>query len=223
MKRLIFPLILGAGGIAILLWLGFWQLARMEWKESVLAEIDARISAAPVPIPENPDPVADKYLPVTVTGTLLFDRLFVLTSVKDEGPGDRVIERFQTEDGRQIMIDRGFVRDFEIEPILTHSGTIIGNLHWPDETDGWTPEPEGELWFARDVAAMAEVLGTEPVLVIARETSYEDTAIRPLPIDTSGIPNDHLNYAITWFLLAVVWAAMTGLLIWRAMTAKKDS
>ena len=30
-----------------------------------------------------------------------------------------------------------------------------------------------------------------------------------------NIPNDHLEYAITWFGLAAVWAVMTGYLLWR--------
>jgi surfeit locus 1 family protein len=40
-------------------------------------------------------------------------------------------------------------------------------------------------------------------------------AIEPMPVDTSGIPNDHMNYAITWFSLAAVWLGMTAYLLWR--------
>jgi surfeit locus 1 family protein len=32
---------------------------------------------------------------------------------------------------------------------------------------------------------------------------------------TVNIPNDHLQYAITWFALAVAWALMTGYQLWR--------
>ena len=39
MRKLLFPLIIGIGGIAVLLWLGFWQLDRLEWKEGVLAAL----------------------------------------------------------------------------------------------------------------------------------------------------------------------------------------
>ena len=52
-------------------------------------------------------------------------------------------------------------------------------------------------------------------MIIARELSVSDAPVTPLPVDTSGIPNDHLNYAITWFSLAVVWLGMTGFLLWR--------
>jgi surfeit locus 1 family protein len=41
-----------------------------------------------------------------------------------------------------------------------------------------------------------------------------------VPVDTSGIPNDHWGYAIQWFLLAATWAGMTVFLLWRIRTRK---
>jgi surfeit locus 1 family protein len=51
-------------------------------------------------------------------------------------------------------------------------------------------------------------------LIIVARTDTGD-GIEPIPVDTSSIPNDHWGYAITWFSLALVWAMMTGALIWR--------
>ncbi|MBE0554514.1 MAG: SURF1 family protein, partial [Rhodobacteraceae bacterium] len=89
------------------------------------------------------------------------------------------------------------------------------NLHWPQDADSFTPPPDPRtgLWFARDVAAMAAKLGTEPVLIVARGPTGD--GITPMPVDSSAIPNDHWGYAITWFSLAAVWAVMTGYLLWR--------
>lgn len=219
MQRFVFPLILGLGGIAILVSLGVWQLQRLEWKEAILAEIDSRISAEPVAIPADPDPDADRYMPVLLDGTLTGARLFVLTSIKDTGPGFRVIEAVETAEGR-VLLDRGFVRQGEEGGLTEGPIAIRGNLHWPEEVDNWTPEPDGQLWFARDVTPMAETLDAAPFLVVAAEVRPEDEGVlTPQPIDSRGISNDHLNYAITWFLLAIVWAAMTGYLLWRARKA----
>jgi surfeit locus 1 family protein len=63
------------------------------------------------------------------------------------------------------------------------------------------------------VPAMAAKLGTEPLLIVARAPTGD--AITPMPVDSSTIPNDHWGYAITWFLMAVVWAVMTGYLLLR--------
>lgn len=217
MRRLIFPILLGVLGCAVLIALGMWQVQRLHWKQAILSDIDARITAAPVALPASPDPQADRYLPVTVDGTYLGGEARVLTGLKGVGAGYRVIAPFETAEGRRILIDRGFVREADRDtPRPTGPARITGNLHWPDETDGFTPDPDvaAGLWFARDVARMAAHFGTDPVLVVLRESDGAP-GVSPMPVTTSGIPNDHLGYAVTWFGLAVVWAGMTLLLIRR--------
>ena len=67
---------------------------------------------------------------------------------------------------------------------------------------------------------MAETLNTEPVMVIARDMAQPDPRTTLLPVDTAGIKNDHLSYAVTWFGLAIVWAIMTLFLIFRTLRSK---
>lgn len=225
MSRIFLPLVTGLIGTAILVGLGTWQMQRLEWKRGVLTEIDARIGGDPAPLPAIGDPETDRYQPVRLVGTVEPDELYVLVSRKQVGAGYRVISPFVTEDGRRILLDRGFIpvnaRDTD-----RNGGekTIIGNLHWPDDRTSATPENDvtGNTWFARDIAPMADVLNTEPLLVIARNTSPADPRVTPLPVDTSGIPNDHLQYAITWFSLAVVWLIGTIALVWRLRQTKED-
>lgn len=215
--RLLLPLIFGILGTAILVGLGVWQMQRLDWKEAILADIDARITAAPVALPAQPDPQADRYLPVTVTGQLQDPAIRVLVSQKQVGAGYRIIRPLDV-DGRRIMVDLGFLPIQSPTPAAgPEQVTVQGNLHWPDEVDSYTPEPDpkADMWFARDLPRMADHLGTEPVLVVARATSLPDSPLSPLPVDTSGIPNDHLGYAVTWFGLAIVWVVMTGFFLWR--------
>jgi surfeit locus 1 family protein len=222
MRRYLFPLIAGLGGAAVLVALGLWQLQRLEWKEGVLAGIEARIGAAPVAVPPAPDPRADRYLPVRVTGTTGARELHVLVSDKTLGAGFRIVTAFDTDSGRRLLLDRGFVPDEAKEAERRPQAlTVTGNLHWPDERDRFTPEDDvaGNWWFARDVARMAEALGTEPVLIVARTTAPPQRAIRPMPVGTAGIPNNHLGYAVQWFGLAAVWLGMTALFI-RRKTAR---
>ncbi|MEM8959601.1 MAG: SURF1 family cytochrome oxidase biogenesis protein [Pseudomonadota bacterium] len=77
-----------------------------------------------------------------------------------------------------------------------------------------------DAYNARDVEAMSLELATEPVLLVVRQTSEPDAIVTPLPLDTSAIPNDHLQYAVTWFGLALVWVAMTGHWISRILRDK---
>lgn len=215
MRRYIPPLLFGIGGVAVLLALGVWQMQRLEWKRGILAEIEARVAAAPVALPSAPDAEAHRYLPVRAIGTTGADELHVLVSIRGVGPGYRIVTPFATE-GRVILLDRGFVRETEKDILRPPKAmTVTGNLHWPEEIDRFTPKPDlgRNIWFARDVSAMAGILETEPVLLIARTVSETGPPVMPLPVDTSGIPNDHLEYAITWFSLAAVWAGMTLFLL----------
>lgn len=220
MKRYLFALVLGAGGVAVLVSLGLWQVRRLAWKEGVIAAIEARIAAAPVPLSAiaAPDPAADLFRPVTVSGRTTGEELLVLTGRKGQGAGYEVIAAFETGPGRRILLDRGFIpetaRDTPRPPVAL---TVTGNLHWPDEADRFTPAPDraAGLWFARDVPAMAAALETAPVMVVARQVEGDRQGIEPVPVDPSLIPNDHREYAITWFSLAAVWAGMTAFLLWR--------
>lgn len=217
-RRYIFPILLGLIGAGILVGLGDWQVHRLHWKQAMLADISARIAAAPLPLPATPDPVRDQYLAVTVRGSVEPQELHVLTSDSDVGPGSRVISPFVTAEGRRVMVDRGFVSEARATaPRAGFATMLVGNLQWPNETDSFTPPPDlkGNVWFARDVVKMAAALKTEPVLIVVRSASGESPAITPIPVDTSGIRNEHLNYAITWFSLAFCWLGMTGLLLWR--------
>jgi surfeit locus 1 family protein len=76
------------------------------------------------------------------------------------------------------------------------------------------------LWFSRDIAPIAAHLGAEPVLIVARADLPGPAGLITQPIDSHGLKNDHLGYAITWFLLAAVWAGMTAFLMWRIRQAK---
>jgi len=217
-RRMIIPFLFGIAGAAVLISLGIWQVQRLEWKQTILSQIEARISDSPVTLPATPDPANDKYLPVTIVGRILPDGMRVLTSIKQVGPGHRLINLFETQDGRRVLLDRGFLALAAIAGSLPVGPvTVIGNLHWPQETDSFTPDPDiaKGIWFARDVDKMSATLNAEPVLVIAREITPNDASVWPQPVTIQGIPNDHLQYAITWFLLAIVWLGMTALLLWR--------
>lgn len=217
MLRYLFPLFLGLGGAAVLGALGLWQVQRLDWKETLLADLENRLRGVPVALPAAPDPEADRYLPVIATGTTGAEELHVLVSTKDRGAGFRIITAFDLG-GRQVLLDRGFVpdaaRNLPRPPVTL---TVTGNLHWPDDRDSYTPQndPDTNYWFARDLGPMAAHLGTEPLLIVARDIAGPDQGIMALPLDTAGIANNHLGYAVQWFGLAIVWLGMTAFLIRR--------
>ena len=215
MRRYLVPVIFGFGGFAVLVGLCLWQVQRLEWKRGLIAEFEARKDAVAVALPEAPEMPGDQYLAVRAEGVFGDPVAHVLTSDKFDGPGFRVVQVFVT-DGRRVLVDRGYIGeteknlDWAVGPL-----TVEGNLVWPNETDSFTPapNPERNIWFARDVELMAEALGAEPVMISARAPTG-DPSPRALPLG-HGLPNNHLQYAITWASLAAVWLAMTTYLLVR--------
>jgi surfeit locus 1 family protein len=215
MTRTLPVLVFGVAGVLVLVALGVWQVQRLAWKTALLAAIDARLAAAPVAVPPHPDPAADQYRRVRATGVIEAGEIHVYTSAPGRGVGYRVIAPLRLQDGRHILLDRGFVPIGDKDAVRRLGPAAVeGSLFWPPE-DRSAPAPDraNNVWLARDVGPMAEALGTGPVLLVAART---DDPAGPLPLPVAAnIPNDHLGYAITWFGLAAVWAGMTGYGLWR--------
>ncbi len=141
----------------------------------------------------------------------------MLTSARPGGPGYKVIAPLETDEGRRVLVDRGYIPEADADkPLDLGPVTVTGTLLWPDEADSFTPDPnlERNIWFAREPERMAEALDTEPVLIVANAPTG-DPSPRPQPVGVN-LPNNHLQYAITWALLAVLWLGMTGYFVYRA-------
>lgn len=221
MRKFLFPLVVGIGGLVVLLYLGFWQLDRLEWKQGIIRDIEARLAADAVPLPEEPSFEADNYRTVIMKGAATGDEIRFLDSGTLAGTGHRIISAFETVDGRRVMLDQGLLPLYADEgAAMTDEVTVQGNLIWPDDIS--EQAPQDDEWYARDVSAMAQALGTEPVLVVLYVATKYDDRLTPLPVDTRNIKNDHLEYAITWFLLAMVWFAMTSFYTARILRKKDD-
>ena len=224
MRKLAFLLFVCVVGTAVLVSLGKWQLNRLDWKKAILFEIEQRMTSEAGIIPVKPVPEQDKYKPIHAIGLLGGKHLRVLSSKKHVGPGYRIISVFETNN-RRVMLDRGFIG---IEENFTKdNGTLIeieGNIHWPDEKDLFTPQPdlENNIWFARDVDSMAQFLDTDPVLIVASVIRPNNTHISTTRIDATSIPNNHLQYAITWFSLAGIWVAMSIAFFWKTNSSYSE-
>jgi len=222
LRRIVFPMIFGLSGVIVLVWLGFWQLDRLTWKNAVIDDINTRLTSAPVPIPLTPTEAADEYMAVTLAGTVVGPELRVLVSGTAAGTGYRTIRAFELLDGRRVMVDVGLLGLQDARAPIDQPATVVGTLLWPDDVNSSTPEPDlaKNIWFGRDVNVMARALETQPLMVVVRDMQPADPRTTLLPVDAGGIKNDHLAYAITWFGLAFVWALMSLFLISRTLRSK---
>jgi surfeit locus 1 family protein len=223
----VIPAVATAIGIVILIGLGLWQVQRLHWKEGLLARIAALQSAPPQPLDgvlrrAANDPDID-YVRVRATcpdiETAPYLRLY---SVKDGYAGWRIIAACPLTGGSYgaILVDRGFLdQRLKLTAGQTISTPIVGILRRGDTRNFVTPrnDPAQNLWYGRDIAAMAQALGVSkpaPTYLMLEQPAPPPggPAVAPLPSD---IPNNHLQYAITWFGLALALAGVYAASLWR--------
>ena len=216
-----------AFSLTILIGLGTWQLQRLSWKEGLLARVAALQAAAPISgdaALERMGAGADlDFTRVRLTCVGLTSAPYLeLFSVREGKAGSRLVSACRVASSRYktLLVDRGFVIDeVSARPPVNVSDLapveMVGVLRKPEPGNLFSPanDAAANRWYVRDVPAMAAALNTEPVLVVAKSDTGD--GIEPMPVDTAGIPNDHLGYAIQWFGMATVWLGMTAYLLWR--------
>jgi surfeit locus 1 family protein len=220
LRRMIIPALFGLLGCWILVSLGLWQLDRADQKAALIAEMEGRIFQPPQPLPPVLEPEADRYMPVEIAGRFLPEHVFILSARRSEGPGFHLVQAFEAEDGRRIMVERGFLTEAaRADPALVTTGPaqLSGNLHWPRDTNRHTPAYDAgrNLAFGRDVRELAQVLQTEEILLVLRQSAPAHPVINPVPVYNVSVPDPHFGYAVQWFLMALAWAGMTVFFLWR--------
>jgi surfeit locus 1 family protein len=222
------PTLFALVGVALLIGLGNWQRHRLVWKEGLIAALETRLAAAPVPLAP---PAAwkdlgadDEYLRVSAEVTFLNDKeALVYTSGSSlrhdvNGPGYWVFTPARLADGALVMVDRGFVPPERREPASRREGEVAGAvaitaaLRWPDPASVFTPaaSPQSNQWFSRDPAAIAAAKGVGEVAPFYLEQEGPDP---PGGLPKPGrlypsLPNSHFGYMLTWYGLALALAGV---------------
>jgi len=221
------PTVMTAAGVALGLALGLWQLQRLEWKNAIIATVEARIHAPAIALDEAlaQEPADAEWRPVRADGAFRHEDEVYQFAVGPNGqPGFHVVTPLETPSGL-VLVDRGFVPEGLRDPATRAGGqeegaiAVEGLLRLPQETNRFTPEPDlgRRTWYARDPAAMAEFLGISLRAPVVIEAGPEpNPGGWPLGGQTLvSFPNNHLQYAVTWFGLALVLLAVYLVYLWR--------
>lgn len=228
-----------AAAFAVLVGLGTWQVQRLHWKEDLLATIASRVEQRPVSVGEvrtrATQPGGLEYTPVTARGSFLHDRemfffathggqsgWFVYTPLALAPDEDRA-------SGETVIVNRGFVpydrRDPAARPGSQPEGevTVTGLAREaPDGKPGFiVPDnnPAERTFYWKDWAAMAAAAGLEagatvPFFIDAGPAS-EPGGLPIGGVTIVDMPNNHLQYAVTWYGLAAALVAVAGAWFWR--------
>lgn len=207
MKKLRFPIILGLLGCGLLIWLTIWQIQRLAWKENLLANLTVQMESAPKTMADLPSLDLRKVdgLPFSARGKIGTEYVDLLSGGTG-GAGYRRIAALDTGE-HIIMIELGFLPEGQKLNAFEGSSSdveITGNLYAPKGNGSY--DQKRNIWVGYDLEKMAKQLGAEPIILVAKTSPFPEIISEPF---TLNIPNNHLQYAITWALLALAWGAMT--------------
>lgn len=226
----LWPTLFTVPALAVLFGLGTWQLDRLDWKQGQIAARQARSTAPAIFLPrEIADPQALEFRRVRLAGRFLHEAEMYLTGrTFRRQVGVHVVTPMVLADGRGLLVDRGWVPMARKDPASRAEGqaeapVVVEALL---RTGGWTgsamfrPDnrPEDNTWFWVDPEAMAAWAGLEnPVTAVyAAAGPAENPGGLPVGGQTRvTLRNDHLQYAITWYALAVALVVIYGLYHWR--------
>ena len=226
---------------AVLVGLGTWQIQRKAWKEGLIASLTERLAGPPRALPApadwpNLDPATDEYRRVEFKAVFDYAHEALVFGAGSafrpdvSGPGYWVFTPARLADGGLVIVNRGFVPEGRQDPKTRPDGqtpgaiALVGAMRWPDGRHWFTPndEPAHNLWFARDPQAIATAKGLGPVAPFFVE---EETPVPPGGLPQPGklvvtLPDNHLQYALTWFGLAAV---LVGMFVAWAFSSRKEA
>jgi surfeit locus 1 family protein len=208
-------------GIAVLIGLGTWQLARRAEKHTLIALIESRMAAPPVALPAViGDADAFDYRRVVVAGHFLHGKeMRVLNRVLDGRAGVHVVTPLARDGATAVLVNRGWAPGDHATPVLPLAGaggervTVTGIARVPRPPGPFVPANDAArgLWYALDIAAMATVRDLRPVapVVVWADAAPGDAGGYPRGGQAPPMPQDnHLSYALTWYSLALALAVI---------------
>jgi len=219
--------------LAILLALGTWQVERLHWKEALLADIETRRAAPPVPLADIEAMAAAggdiEYRTVTVTGRFLNNKERHFFATYDGAPGFYVYTPLQLADGRFVFINRGFVPYDNKEPEMRMQGQLTGEqsvtglarARLSGKPSFVVPDNDiaKNIFYWKDLDAMiaSDGLPSDEALPFFIDA---DNTPNPKGMPIGGVtlidlPNNHLQYALTWYGLAAALVAVSGVFLLR--------
>lgn len=229
--RLMGPLVMTVLALAALISLGSWQMSRKAWKENLIAAIAERTKAAPTDLmqtftathPPSEDAIGLEYLRVKVRGHFLHDKERYFYAPDPElGPGVNVTTPLEIAGTKSIVfVNRGYVPNNRRDPASRATSQIageieiVGLLREQGQPGRFVPENDAKnnMWYWRDVkdlTASAFPDGKASVLpfIVDQEASAKPGDGPKGGTTIVTLTNRHLEYAISWYGLALTLAVI---------------
>jgi surfeit locus 1 family protein len=237
-RRVLMLTLVSLAAFAALIGLGTWQVQRLHWKAGLIAERTAAISAPPMELPRTLESARSlEFHRVQPKGQFLYDREIPIHAIERQhgDAGYLVITPLRLDDGAVVLVERGWVPPERRDAATRAAGNPAGEVSVdgllrlaPAEKPGWfipANDPARREWFWIDLPALSHAAGVPDALPF-----YVEAGPAPNPggfpvggqVNTD-LPNDHLQYAITWYALAAALAVIYLLLLRRERANARTS
>lgn len=217
--------------LGILVSLGTWQLQRLHWKEALIDNIEAGLAAEPQPLPSQLT-MDREFQRFTVTGRYLHDlERHIYRSGPRGAVGYHVLTPFEAEDGRVFFVNRGWVAEGLKDPAQRLEGRLedvqqlTGVLRFQQEKPRWGSGYLGDedanifyLFWPTELGQTID-LDVEPYY-LAADDSPNPGGWPQGGVTQVNLPNNHLQYALTWYGLGMTLIGVYLVVVYRRFKAR---
>ena len=193
--------------------LSFWQIKRLKWKQDLINNLEKAYNSEAVNINKlTGDFLNFKFKKVYLEGYYINDKsMFLGPRVNKDKVGYNLITPFLIKDNRYILINRGWIKEKIKIRKKENKYKVKGILKEANIKNAFTPKNpmEENLWFYINTNQMSEfsdVKVINNVFLDLIESNPNDNFVAINRI--SKITNNHLQYAITWAILALLFLVM---------------
>ena len=199
-------------GVGLLIFLGTWQVYRLQWKENLILTFHNRM-AQPVRNVHTITSTSNadiEFMPVEATGTFLKNFKLKLQGRSHKGQiGYHYIMAFLQTDGRIVLVDRGWIplAETSVAPDIFLPITLKGYIRPKSDHNFMTPSnryDRGEIYRLDplEIAQKFNLTKIAPFYIV--ETGSSIKGVYPMPAQpVLHLRNAHLQYAIIWYTLAL--------------------
>ncbi|MCM1001852.1 SURF1 family protein [Wolbachia pipientis] len=192
LKKTIFILIIPC---LLLFLLGLWQLFRLSWKNNIIKNMNLPV----VHLLPNNDLAKFNYRHIKIDGILSDIELYVFAGQR----GYHVLSPMLLTNGHYMLVNKGIVREKKKEGARIEKIAASGVLYCDSsKSKSWLIKNDTALntWFTLSTEEISNELGIKLEQCMLWQKGFSNKlTIQPMK---------HLEYAITWFALSLIWCVV---------------
>ena len=226
-KPKLVPLVSFVIALLILLSLSLWQVKRLVWKTNLIEQRVSNFEGEPKNLFDIKKPNENEFKKVFIEGQLLNNLEFFMPALSKNGNnGFHIIVPMEVEKKKLILFDTGWVplakkeKNKRLNNLIKEKKIFSAVIRLPGRKGYFQPDNDNikNFWFFVEPKLMEETISMKLENRFYLEAVDNGPNGYPLGNQTRiYLRNNHLQYAITWFLIAL---SLIGVFIFASIRKK---